>query len=168
MCHLHLNLQGQQAFVFFSRRNLTILVTHCIHLQSLCSSPFLRAHYFFLWLSFLKQVIKSLALGLLCNISFCFVSLNTFSSALPCDLYRWSRLMAFATFDGDGWYGFSIIFLFVGLQLFEDVLGIKEICLELHFYLIYDIPFLPPRSMTLENVHYKWSCFHDESIFFFW
>ena len=47
--------------------------------------------------------------------------------------------MAFATFDGDGSYGFSIIFLFVSdflffFQLFEDVLGFEKICLALHSY----------------------------------
>ena len=54
-------------------------------------------------------------------------------------------------------------------QLFEDVLGIEEICLALHSYLVLGISFLPLyRSMTLENVHYKCNCFHEESNFFFW
>ena len=80
--------------------------------------------------------------------------------------------MVFATFDGGGWYGFSIIFLFAGdflfFQLFEDVLGIEEICLALHSYLVLGVAFLPPyRSMTLENVHYKCNCFNEESSFFF-
>ena len=82
--------------------------------------------------------------------------------------------MAFTTFDGDGWYGFSIIFFFAGdflfffFQLFEDVLGIEEICLALHSYLVSGISFLAPYgSMTLENVHYKCNCFHEESNFFF-
>ena len=80
--------------------------------------------------------------------------------------------MPFATFDGDGWYGFSIIILFAGnllfFQLFEDILGIEEICLALHSYLVLGISFLPLYGiMTLENVHYKCNCFHEESNFFF-
>ena len=145
MCHLHLNLQDQQAFVFFSRRN------PCDSLNA--SSKFvqflvLRAQYCFLWLSFLKQVWH-------------LWDLECYS------LYGWSRLTASATFDGDGWYGFSMIFLFVDFlflfQLFEECFGNWGNMLGITFLSSLWHTFPPPhRSMTLENLHYKWNCFHKE------
>ena len=40
----------------------------------------------------------------------------------------------------------SLCWWFSFFQLFEDVLGIEEICLALHSYLVSDIPFLPPTE----------------------